>query len=85
MLSNKDGRSGYCWSQSRKFGRKRRKGLIASNGAVLDAVIAYSRETQYPWLIACDANMEPDVFVKGKWFDERTVILRVPGRSERPG
>ena len=22
--------------------------------------------------------MEPDSFVKGKWFDERTMIIRVP-------
>ena len=34
-------------------------------------------DTAFPWLIACDANMEPDAIVQGKWFEERSMIIQV--------
>ena len=36
------------------------------------------RDTPYPWLTACEATMEPDAFVQGKCFCERTMISRAP-------
>ena len=32
--------------------------------------ILRTRDTPNPWLMACDANMEPGTFVQGKWFRE---------------
>ena len=31
--------------------------------------------------MACDANMEPETFVQGKWFTERTMIMRAPAAN----
>ena len=36
-----------------------------------------TRDSLYGWLMACDANMKPETFVRGKWLSERTVIIRV--------
>ena len=36
------------------------------------------RDTPYPWLMPGDANMEPETFAQGKWFNERATIIRVP-------
>ena len=40
--------------------------------------IESSRDTPYPWLVACDANMEPNAFVQGELLDERTTIIGAP-------
>ena len=45
----------------------------------------------YLWLIACDANLEPDGSLQGKWFSERGMIISVPAadlstsKSQRVG
>ena len=54
-----------------------REGWTARNEALLVEVFFCTRDTPYPWFIACDANIDPGVFVKGKWFDEETMIIRV--------
>ena len=38
------------------------QGWTARNEALVEAVIMNTRDTPYPWLIACDANMEPEFF-----------------------
>ena len=53
------------------------EGWTARNEALLETVILRIRDTQYPWLMACDANMEPNAFVQGRWFDGRTMVIRV--------
>ena len=50
----------------------------ARNEALLEAVILRTKDAPYPCLIACDAKMEPDACVQGKWFYERTMINRAP-------
>ena len=37
--------------------------------ALMGAVVVGMTSTPYPWLIACDANMEPEIFAKGKWYE----------------
>ena len=32
----------------------------------------------YLSLMACHADMQPESFVQGKWFNENTMIIRLP-------
>ena len=43
----------------------------------MEAVPLRARDT-YPLLVACDANMEPETFLQGKWCRERAMIIRDP-------
>ena len=47
----------------------------------MEAVVVSTRDTPYRWLSACDANMEPGVFVLEKWFGESGTIIRVPAAN----
>ena len=60
------------------------EGWTTRNQALKEAVILRTRDTPNPWLMACDANMEPDTFVQGKWFTERTMATRVPATDVSP-
>ena len=37
-----------------------------------------TRSTLYPRLIACDANMEPEIFAKERWLRESMVVIKAP-------
>ena len=39
------------------------------------------RRTQYLWLVACDANMELDVFSQGIWYDDKYMTITTPRGS----
>ena len=45
-------------------------GKTGRNEAPLEVVILHSRDTPCPWLIACDPNMEPDVFCQSTGCNE---------------
>ena len=67
------------------------EGWTTRNEVLMDAVVLRTRDTPCPWLMACDANVEPETLVQCKWFSERTMIMRVPAadvsmcRSMGPG
>ena len=42
----------------------------------MEAVIINTRNTPYPWLIACDANVEPETFANRAWFKESCAVVR---------
>ena len=37
-----------------------------------------TRTTRHPWLVACDANMNPEDFKKSLWFKERCLFIGAP-------
>ena len=41
----------------------------ARDEALMDAVVMYTGDTPYPWLIACTAKMELEVLVRGRCFE----------------
>ena len=65
------------------------EGWTPRNEAWLEAVLKQARTTGHPWLIACDANMCPEIFAKSLWFKKEVVHVVAPERSiyvqmERP-
>ena len=34
-----------------------------------------------PWLVACEANMNPEDFKKGLWYESRHMFIEVPGEK----
>ena len=42
----------------------------------MKAVIMRTRRTPYPWLVACDANMEPEVFAQSSCFNEKYKTIK---------
>ena len=47
----------------------------------MESDIMNTKDTPYLRLSACDANIEPTVFVQGKWSSERGMIIRAPAAS----
>ena len=48
------------------------EGWSPRNEAILEAVLKRARATKHPWLVACDANMSPEGFLKKNLVSERS-------------
>ena len=59
------------------------EGWTPRNVALMEAVVKQARTTRHLWLVACDANMDPEDFKKSLWFieapGERISICRSKG------
>ena len=58
------------------------EGWTPRNEAFLEAVIRRTRRDRYPWLIACDANMEPETFQLRCRFRKETVFVAAPKNTQ---
>ena len=58
-------------------------GKTRRNEAPLEAVILHTRDTPCPWLIACDANMEPQVLCQSTAYNERFMCMQTPTTSKK--
>ena len=54
------------------------EGWSSRNEAPLEAVLKRTRTSKHPWLIACDANMDPEDFEKGLWFRKDQMYVMAP-------
>ena len=68
-----------------RFGVKNPIGHVYSEGwaprseAFMEAVAKQARTTRHPWLVACDACMNPDNIKKSLWFNNRCIFIEAPG------
>ena len=46
--------------------------------ALMEAVVKQVRTTRHPWLVTCDANMDPAGFRKALWFEEWCMLIEAP-------
>ena len=51
------------------------------NEALMEAVVKQARTTRHPWLVACDANMDPEDFKKSSWYKCRCMLIEAPGEG----
>ena len=54
------------------------EGWTPRSEALLEAVLKQARTTRHTWLIACDANMCPEDFEKGLWFQRELMHVVAP-------
>ena len=57
------------------------EGWTARNKALMWAVVKQARSTKHPWLFACDANMDPEMFKKSTWHKDKYMFIEVPGEE----
>ena len=39
------------------------------------AVVKQAKTTRHPWLVACDAIMDPEIFTKSVWYEDRCMFF----------
>ena len=47
--------------------------------ALMEAVVKQTRTTRHPWLLACDANMNPEDFKKSLWHNSIHMLIEALG------
>ena len=55
------------------------EGWTPRNDALMEALVKQPRVTRHPWLIACDANINPEDFKKSLWCKSRHMFIEAPG------
>ena len=70
-ILGKEGRIAQAWVSVR--------GMRVLAVELMEAVVKLARTTRYPWLVACDANMNPKDFKKSLWFKKkRCMFMKAP-------
>ena len=54
-------------------------GWTPRDEALMEAVVKQARTTRYPWLIACDANMNPEDFKESLWYKGKHMFIVARG------
>ena len=54
------------------------EGWTPRNEALMEAVVKQARTTRHRWLVACDANMDPDDFKESLWCKEKNKFNEGP-------
>ena len=47
----------------------------------MEAVVKQARATRHPWLVACDANMNPEILKKSPRCKSRHMFIEAPGEG----
>ena len=55
------------------------EGWTPRNGAVMEVLVKLARATRHPWLMACDANLNPEYFKNKFSFNDRCMCVEASG------
>ena len=55
--------------------------MDAENEALMEAVVMQARITRHPWLVACDANTDPEDVKKSLLYEDRCMFVAAPGEG----
>ena len=55
------------------------EGWTPRNDALVEAVVKQARTARHPWLVACDANMNPKDFKKSLCCKSRHMFIKAAG------
>ena len=54
------------------------EGWTPRNEALLETALKQAKTTRHPWLMACNANMDPEDFEKTLWFQRERMHVVAP-------
>ena len=54
------------------------EGWAPRNEALMEAVVKQARTSGHPWLVACDANMDPEDFKTSLWYKDSCMYFEAP-------